>query len=100
VLTDFQPVNMLGNLWVLARLLNSLTEIGVSERDAVFVAAGGIDNLAGRDGTPSLNPVALPPSIGGGRVGDLFAVAVSGTPVVRAAEMPGACAWSAKINYI
>ena len=47
VLTDFQPVNTLGNLGVLARLLNTRTEIGVSERDAVPVAARGIDNLAG-----------------------------------------------------
>src|SRR5882762_2615176 len=39
VLTDFQPVNTLGNLGVLARLLNSRTEIRVSQRDAVFVAA-------------------------------------------------------------
>jgi hypothetical protein len=39
VLTDFQPVNTLGNLWVLALLLNTLTEVGVSERDAVFIAA-------------------------------------------------------------
>jgi hypothetical protein len=39
VLTDFHPVNTLGNLWVLAGLLNSLTEIRVSERDAVFIAA-------------------------------------------------------------
>jgi len=39
VLTYFQPVNTLGNLWVLARLLNSLAEVGVSECDAVFVAA-------------------------------------------------------------
>ena len=39
VLTDFQPVNTLGDLAVLARLLDSRTEIGVSQRDAVFVAA-------------------------------------------------------------
>jgi hypothetical protein len=39
VFTDFQPVNTLGNLGVLARLLNSLTEIRVSQRDAVSIAA-------------------------------------------------------------
>jgi len=39
VLTDFQLVNTLGNLSVLARLLDSWTEIGVSQRDAVFIAA-------------------------------------------------------------
>ena len=39
VLTDFQPVDTLGNLAILARLLNSWTEIGVLQRDAVFVAA-------------------------------------------------------------
>jgi hypothetical protein len=39
VLTDFQPVNTVGNLGVLARLLNSRTETGVLQRDAVFVAA-------------------------------------------------------------
>ena len=39
VLTDAQPVNTLGNLGVLARLLNSRTEICVSQRDAMFVAA-------------------------------------------------------------
>jgi hypothetical protein len=76
VLTDFQPVNPLGNLGVLARLLNSRTKIGVSQRDAVFVAARGIDNLPDRDGAVGVNPVAPPPTEGGGRVGDLFAVAV------------------------
>jgi hypothetical protein len=39
MLTDFQPVNTLGNLGVLAWLLNSRTKIRVSERDAVLVAA-------------------------------------------------------------
>jgi hypothetical protein len=58
VLTDFQPVNTLGNLGVLARLFNSRTKIRVSQRDAVSVAAGGIDNLVGRDGTVGVNPVA------------------------------------------
>jgi hypothetical protein len=76
VLTDSQPVNTVGNLAVRARLLNSWTEIGVSERDAVFIAARGIDNLAGRDGTVGVNPVAPPPTVGGGQVGDLFAIAV------------------------
>jgi hypothetical protein len=39
MLTDPQPVNTLGNLGILARLLNSRTKIGVSQRDAMFVAA-------------------------------------------------------------
>jgi hypothetical protein len=39
VLTDPQPVNALRNLAVLARLLNSRTEVGVSQRDAVLIAA-------------------------------------------------------------
>jgi hypothetical protein len=77
VLTDAKPVNTLGNLGVLARLLDSRTEIGVSQRDAVSIAARGIDNLAGRDGTVSLNPVAPPPPVGGGRVSDLLAIAAS-----------------------
>jgi hypothetical protein len=76
VLTDFQPANTLGNLWVFARLLNSGTEKEVSERDAAFVAAGGIDNLTGRDSTVGVNPVAPSPTVGGGHVGDLLAVAV------------------------
>jgi hypothetical protein len=76
MLTDFQPVHTRGNLGVLARLLNARTEIRVSQRDAVFVAARSIDNLGGRDGTVGVNPVAPPPTEGGGRVGDLFAVAV------------------------
>lgn len=39
VLTDSQPVNALGNLGVLSRLLDSWTEKGVSQRDAVSIAA-------------------------------------------------------------
>jgi hypothetical protein len=76
VLTDFQPANTLGNLGVLARLLNSRTKIGVSQRDAALVAARGIDNLVGRNGTVDVSPVAPPPTEGGGRVGDLLAIAV------------------------
>ena len=45
VLTDLQPVNAVGDLAVLARLLDARTEIGVPQRDAVSVAARGIDNL-------------------------------------------------------
>ena len=78
VLTAFQPVNTVGNLAVLARLLNSWPAKGVLQREAVFVATRGIDNLGGRDGTVGVNPVAPPPTVGGGRVGDLFAIAVSG----------------------
>jgi len=39
VLTDPQPVNMVGNLTVLAGLLDAWTEIGVLQRNAVFFAA-------------------------------------------------------------
>ena len=63
VLTDFQPVNPVGNLAVLARLLDAWTEIGVLQRDAVSVAARGIDNLTGRDGTASVSPVAPSPTV-------------------------------------
>jgi hypothetical protein len=47
VLTDFQPVNAVGNLAVLARLLDALTEVGVSQRNAVLIAARGIDKPCG-----------------------------------------------------
>jgi len=77
VLTDFEPVNTLGNLGVLARLLNSWTKIGVLQRDAALVAARGIDNLSGRDGTVGVDPVATTTTKGGGQVGDLLAVALS-----------------------
>jgi hypothetical protein len=77
VLTDLQPVNTIGKLRVLAGLLNSWTEVGVFQRDAVPIAARGIDNLAGRNGTVGVNPVAPPPTVGGGQVGDLLAVSVS-----------------------
>ena len=76
VLTDFQPVNTVGDLAVLARLLDARTEISVPQRDAVLVAARGIDNLPGRDGTVRVDPVAPTTTVGGGRVGDLLAVAV------------------------
>jgi hypothetical protein len=76
VLPYFQPVNACGDLPVLARLLNAWTDVGVPQCDAVFVAASGIDNLPGRDGTVRLDPVAPPPTVGGGRVGDLLAVGV------------------------
>jgi hypothetical protein len=76
MLTDLQPVNTLGNLRVLARLLNSRTQIGVPQRDAVFVAERGIDNLPGRDGIVGVNPVAPSSTEGGGQVGDLLAISV------------------------
>ena len=76
MLTDLQPVNAVRDLAVLARLLDAWTEVGVPQRDAVFVAASGIDNLPGRDGTVGVDPVAPPPTVCGGRVGDLLAVAV------------------------
>ena len=77
VLTDFQPVNTLGNLGVLAGLLNSRTKIRVLERDAMSVATGGIDNLSSRDETVGVNPVAPSPTVGRGQVADLLAVAFS-----------------------
>jgi hypothetical protein len=77
VLTDFQPVNAVGDLAVLARLLHSWTEIGVPQRDAVSIPAGGIDNLTAWDGTVGVDPVALPPTVCGGRIGDVFTVAAS-----------------------
>ena len=46
------------------------------QSDAVIVAARGIDNLSGGYGTVSVDPVAPPTPVGGGRVGDLLAVAV------------------------
>lgn len=76
VLTDLQPVNAGRNLAVLARLLDAWTDIGVPQCDAVFVVASGIDNLPGRDGTVRVDPVAPPPTVCGGSVGDLLAVAV------------------------
>jgi hypothetical protein len=77
VLTYFEPVNAIRNLAIRARLLDAWAKIGVPQRDAVFVAARGIDNLPGWDGTVSVDPVAPPPTVGGGRVGDLFAIALS-----------------------
>jgi hypothetical protein len=76
VLTDPQPVNAVGNLAVLAGLLDAWTKIGVLKRDAVFAAARGIDNLTVRDGTVGVCPVAPSATVGGGRVGDLFAIAI------------------------
>jgi hypothetical protein len=69
-------VNAVRDLAVPARLLNPWTEAGVSQRDAALVAARGIDNLPGRDGTVGVNPVAPSPTVGGGGVGDLLAVAL------------------------
>jgi hypothetical protein len=63
VLTDPQPVNAVRNLAVRARLLDSWTEIRVLQSDAVSVAARGIDNLTGRDGTASVSPVAPSPTV-------------------------------------
>jgi hypothetical protein len=72
VLTDFQIVNTLGNLGVLAWLLNSRTEIGVS-----LIVARGFDNLGRWDGAVGVNPVAPSPTVGGGGIDDLFAIATS-----------------------
>ena len=76
VLTDLQPVDTGRDLAVPARLLDAWTDVGVPQCDAVFVAASSIDNLPGRDGTVRVDPVAPPPTVGGGRVVDLLAVAV------------------------
>src|SRR5208282_2408732 len=75
--SDPQSVDAVGDLRVLARLLNSRTEIGVSECNAVFVAARCIDNLPSRDSTVRVDPVATTTTERGGRIGDLLAVAVS-----------------------
>lgn len=75
VLPDFQPVDAGRDPAVLARLLDPWAEKSVSQRDAVFVAASGIDNLPGRGGTVRVDPVAPPPTVGGGLIGDLLAVA-------------------------
>jgi len=76
MLPDFQPVKAVRDLTVLARLLDAWTEIPVSQRDAVSVAARRIDNLPSRDSTVSVDLVATTPTVGGGRVGNLLAVAV------------------------
>ena len=75
VLTDLQPMNALGDLAVLARRLDPWTKVGMSQGDAVLVAAQSIDDLLRRDGTVGVDPVAPPPTVGGGQVGDLLAVA-------------------------
>ena len=77
MLTDPQPVDAVRDLAVRARLLDARTEVSVLQSDAVFVAARRIDNLTGRDGTVGVDPVATPTTEGGGRVGDLLAVALS-----------------------
>jgi len=76
VLTDLQPVNAGCDLALLARLLDAWTDVGVPQCDAVFVAARDIDNLTVRYGTVRVDPVAPPPTVGGGRVVDLLAVAI------------------------
>jgi hypothetical protein len=77
MLTDFEPVNAVGEFAVRSRLLDARTEIGVRQRNAVPIAARGIDNLTVRDGTVRVDPVALPPTVGSGRIDDFLAVAVS-----------------------
>jgi hypothetical protein len=76
VLTDLQPVNAGRDLAILARLLDAWTDVGVPQSDAVFVAAAGSDNLTVRCGAVSVDPVAPPPTVCFGRVGDLLAIAV------------------------
>ena len=75
VLADFQSMNPLGYLAVLARRLNPGAKAAMSQGNAVLVAARGINNLARRDRTVSVDPIASPPTVGGGSVGDLLAVA-------------------------
>jgi hypothetical protein len=77
VLTDFQPVNALCNFAVLAWWLDAWTEMGMLERDAVLVAARGIDDLSGTYGAVRVDPIALPPTVCSGRVGDFLTVAMS-----------------------
>jgi len=76
VLTDLQPADAVGDLAVRARLLDASTEVRVLQRYAALVAARGIDNLTRWNGTVGVNPVAPSPTVGGGCVGDLLAVAV------------------------
>jgi hypothetical protein len=76
MLTDFQPVEAVGDLAICARLLDPSTEVGVFQRDAVLVAARSIDNLTRRNGAVRVDPVAPPSPVCGGRVGDHLAVAV------------------------
>ena len=75
VLPDLQPVDAGRDLVVPARRLDAWTDVGVPPCDAVFVAASGTDNLTMRYATVGVDPVAPPPTVGGGRVGDLLAVA-------------------------
>jgi hypothetical protein len=76
VLTDFEPVNTVGDLAVFARLLDAKSEVSVLQSDAVSIAARRIDNLTRWDGTMGFDPVAPTPTVCRGRVGDLLAVAV------------------------
>jgi hypothetical protein len=69
-------VDAVGDLAILARLLNSQTGLSVLQGDAVLVAARRIDDLTFGHGTVSVDPVASPPTEGSGRVGNLFAVAM------------------------
>ncbi|MFZ0732262.1 MAG: hypothetical protein WAM79_08060 [Candidatus Sulfotelmatobacter sp.] len=48
----------------------------MSQRNAGSIATRGIDNLTRWNGTVGVDPVAPPPTVGGGHVGDLFAIAV------------------------
>jgi hypothetical protein len=75
VLTDFELVNTVGELAIRPRLLDPRTEVSVLQSDAAIVAARGIDNLTGRDGTVRVDPVAPTTTVSRGRVGDLLAVA-------------------------
>jgi hypothetical protein len=76
MLTDFEPVNAVGNLAVRARLLDKWAKIGVLQRDAVFISAGGIDDLTVRNRTVGVNPIAPTPTVCSGGILDLLAVAV------------------------
>jgi hypothetical protein len=76
VLTDLDSVDAICNLAVCARLLDAGTKVSVLQGDAAIVATRRINDLTGRDGTVRVDPVATPPTVGGGRIGDLLAVAV------------------------
>jgi hypothetical protein len=63
VLTDFQFMNTVGNLAVLTGLLDPQTEIGVLQRNAIPIAARGIDDLTVRDGTVGVDPASPTPTV-------------------------------------
>jgi len=65
VLSDFQFVNAVRKLAVSPRLLNAETQVRMLQRDALLVAARGIDDLSLGDGTLRVDPVSPTPTVGG-----------------------------------